>query len=117
VRAASMTELSEEEFSKTYARNRALSKIMSETRVGEVDGIRFHLRHKEINPDEWTMQDMLGGDDRQPRRRIPSLPFIWFPWYGKFDPDQLKTDVLEEFLTAKEYTKNAPPRPARSLGA
>jgi hypothetical protein len=116
VRAVSMPELSNEEFSKVYTRNRALSRIMSETRVGEVDGIRFDLRHKEINPDEWTIQDVLGGDDGRPPRRTPSLPFIWFPWYGKFDLDQLKADIFEEFRAGKEYAKNAPPTPRAVFG-
>jgi len=62
-------DLSDKEFITIYRRNRALSKIMSEARVGEVDGISFDLRHKQINPDEWKMDDILGGDDgRTPTR-------------------------------------------------
>lgn len=111
-----MPELSDEEFSKIYARNRALSKIMSETRVGEVDGISFDLRHKQINPGEWTMDHLLGGDDGRPPTRTERLPFIWFPWYGKFDLNQLRVDILGEFRAAKEYAENGPPTPREVYG-
>jgi hypothetical protein len=111
-----MPELSGEEFLKIRARNRALSKIMTETRVGEVDGISFDLRHKQINPDEWKMDDILGGDEGLPPKRPTTLPFIWFPWHGKFDLNQLKADVLEEFREVKEYAKNAPPTPREVFG-
>jgi hypothetical protein len=46
----STLELSNDDFLKVRARNLALGKIMHETCVGEVDEIRFDLRHKEINP-------------------------------------------------------------------
>jgi hypothetical protein len=112
-----MPELSEEEFSIVYARNRAIAKIMGETRVGEVDGIHFDLRHKQINPDEWAMKDDLGAEGTPyPPRRRPTLPFIWFPWYGQFDLNQIKTDVLEEFRELKEYAKNGPPIPREAYG-
>lgn len=111
-----MPELSDEEFIKIRRRNRALSKIMSETRVGEVDGISFDLRHKQINPDEWKMDDILGGDDGRIPTRTNRLPFIWFPWYGKFDLEQLKANVLHEFLEIKEYAKNGPPTPREVFG-
>jgi hypothetical protein len=80
VRAMSTLELSNDDFLKVRARNLALGKTMHETCVGEVDGIRFDLRDKEINPHEWTM-DHLGGADGYPPRRVSNLPFIWFPWY------------------------------------
>ena len=111
----STLELSDEDFLRLRARNHALGKIMHETRVGEVEGIRFDLRHREINPDEWTM-DHLGGADGYSPRRTSTLPFIWFPWYGKFDLNQLETEVLEEFRLAKEYEKNAPPTPREVYG-
>jgi hypothetical protein len=113
---AAMSELSHEQFIRLYKRNRALSEIMSETRVGEVDGINFDLRHKEINSAEWKMDHVLGGDDGLPPRRPTTLAFIWFPWYGKFDPNQLKVDVLKEFREAKEYAKNGPPTPREVFG-
>jgi hypothetical protein len=86
--------------------------ISHETRAGEVEGIRFDLRHKRINPEEWTM-DVIGGDygsDDPPRRRGTS-PFIWFPWYGEFDLKRLKADVLKEYEHEKENQKNPPPMP------
>ena len=111
-----MLELSDKEFFKVRTRNRALSNIMSETRVGVVEGISFDLRHKQINPEEWIMQDLLGGDDGRPPTRSKFLPFLWFPWYGKFDLDKLKADTLEEFQAEKEYAKNAPPTPREAFG-
>jgi hypothetical protein len=103
-------ELSDQKFILEYKRNRALSTISHETRVGEVDGIHFDLRHEDINPKEWTM-DVLGGDYGwgEPRRR-PTLPFIWFPWYGEFDLSKVKNAVLEEFRAANERPRRPLPR-------
>jgi hypothetical protein len=108
-----MSELSDKEFLKLYMRNRAISKIMNETRVGEVEGIHFDLRHKQISPTEWAMEDYLGGEDPAylPIRRKESLPFIWFPWYGKFDLTQIRAEVLRGFRAEKEYAENGPPTP------
>ena len=111
-----MPNLSNEEFSKLYARNRALGKIAHETRFGEVEGISFDLRHPEISPDEWMMDDLGGYDDLHPPRRTEALPFLWFPWYGKLDLRQVKADVLEEFQAAKEYAKNGPLTPREAYG-
>jgi len=106
----SISEINDEDFLKLRARNRALGKIIYETRFGEVEGITFDFRHKEINSDEWRM-DHLGADDGLPPRRTPTLPFIWFPWYGKFDLEQLKADVVAEFQADNEYRDNAVPLP------
>ena len=105
-----VSELSDEEFLIEYKRNRALSKISHETRVGEVDGISFDLRHEDINPEDWTM-DILGGDYgwTEPHRR-PTLPFIWFPWYGDFDLTKVKHEVLTEFREANERPRRPLPR-------
>jgi hypothetical protein len=111
----SILKLSDEDFLRLRARNRALGKIMHETRFGEVEGIRFDLRHTEINPDEWVMEH-LGCDDGYPPQRTSTLPFIWFPWYGKFDLNQLKAELVEEFRLVKEYEKNAPPPPRKIYG-
>jgi hypothetical protein len=111
-----MANLSEEEFSKMYTRNRALGKIAHETRFGEVEGISFDLRHPDIVPDEWTMDHLGGYDDLHPPMRTETLPFLWFPWYGKFDLSQVKADVLEDFRAAKEYAKHGPPTPREVYG-
>jgi hypothetical protein len=108
----SPSELSDEDFLKLRARNLALGKIMHETRFGEVEGISFDLRHCQINRDEWRM-DHFGGVDRFPPRRTPTLPLIWFPWYGKFDPDRLKADVTAEFKVDSETP--APPLPREAF--
>ena len=44
------------------------------------------------------------------------MPFIWFPWYGKFDLEKLKADVLQEFLEIEEYAENEPPTPREAFG-
>lgn len=107
-----MSKQSDQEFLLEYERNRALSTISYETRVGEVDGIRFDLRHKDINPKEWTM-DILGGDYgwTEPHRR-PTLPFIWFPWYGEFDLSKVKDEVLMEFKEGNGRPRRPLPREA-----
>jgi hypothetical protein len=108
VRAMPTSQLGDEDFLKLYARNRALGKIMHGTRFGEVDAISFDLRHSKINPDEWIM-DHLGGDDGREPTRTETLPFIWFPWYGQFDPERLKAEVVKECRESNEYDRNRPP--------
>ena len=44
------------------------------------------------------------------------MPFIWFPWYGKFDLEKLKADVLQEFLEIEEYAENEPPTSREDFG-
>jgi hypothetical protein len=111
-----MPNLDEEEFSRLYARNRALGKIAYETRLGEVEGITFDLRHSEIDPDEWVMDHLGGYDELHAPRRTETLPFLWFPWYGKFDLNKVKAEVVEGFREAKEYAKNGPPSPREVYG-
>jgi hypothetical protein len=111
-----MPEFNEEEFLKLYVRNRALGKIAYETRLGEVEGISFDLRHSEIDPDEWVMDHLGGYDELHAPRRTETLPFLWFPWYGKFDLNKVKAEVVEEFREAKEYAKNGPPTPREAYG-
>jgi hypothetical protein len=110
-----ISEMSDNGFFKLRASNLALGKIMHETRFGEVEGISFDLRHPKINPDEWIM-DYLGGDEGRPPNRIDTLPFIWFPWHGKFDPAQLEADVIKEWEEENEYRKNPPPTPREVFG-
>jgi hypothetical protein len=107
----------EEGFLKLYARNRALGTIAYETRLGEVEGISFDLRHSEIDPDEWVMDHLGGGyDELHAPRRKETLPFLWFPWYGKFDLNKVKAEVVEEFREAKEYAKSGSPTPREAYG-
>jgi hypothetical protein len=48
--------------------------------------------------------DILGGhDENDPPSRTPMLPYIWFPWYGEFDYDKVKNDVLAEFNVSNKY--------------
>ena len=111
-----MPQFNEEEFSKLYARNRALGKIAFETRLGEVEGISFDLRHPEINPEEWVMDHLGGYGALDSLRRTETLPFLWFPWYGEFDLSKVKAEILEEFREAKEYARNGPPMPLEAYG-
>jgi hypothetical protein len=105
--------LSDDEFLKLRARNLALGEIMHNTRFGECEDIRFDLRHSEINPSEWIM-DHLGGDDgRRPPYQPANLPFIWFPWYGKFDPDSMRAQVTQEF---SDYENGWSPTPREVFG-
>ena len=98
-------------FRKLYARrNRALAQIMHNTRFGEVDGISFDLRHDDINRDEWEMNSLGFFNGVIPPHRDEELPFIWFPWYGKFDPELLRAEVVKEKYKAyKEYRKKEIP--------
>jgi hypothetical protein len=112
-----LPEQSPAEFDKERARNRAITQIMGETRVGEVDGIYFDLRHEQINPEEWVMEDDLGTEHASYAiRRRETLPFIWFPWYGQFDLKQVKAEVSQDFIEIKEYAKNGPPLPRGAYG-
>lgn len=106
-------EMTDNDFLKLRARNRALAKIINQTRFGEVEGISFDFRHKEIDPEEWTM-DFLGGTKGYAPRRINTLPFIWFPWHGKFDPEQLKAEVTKECEALNEF--NARPLSREPFG-
>jgi hypothetical protein len=99
-----------------YTRNRALGKIAHETRFGEVEGISIDLRHPDIVPDEWMMDHLGDYDDLHLPMRTETLPFLWFPWYGKFDLSQVRADVLEDFRTAKEYAKHGSPTPREVYG-
>jgi hypothetical protein len=109
-------EFNKEEFLKLRTRNLALGKIAYETRFGEVDGISFDLRHSGVDPDEWVMDHLGGYDDLHTPRRMETLPFLWFPWYGTFDLNKVKAEVLAEFREAKEYARNGPPMPREAYG-
>jgi hypothetical protein len=106
----------DEKSPEVYGRNLALSEISFETRWGEVEGVRFDLRHPQIDPSEWVMDHIGGCHCLDAPRRTETLPFLWFPWYGKFDLAKTKAEVLEEFLAAKEYAENGPPAPRESYG-
>ena len=83
---------------------------MHNTRFGEVEGISFDLRHGDISPDEWAMNHLGFFDPLFPPHRDEELPFIWFPWYGKFDPDLLRAEVVKEkYKDFEEYRKDDTP--------
>ena len=97
----SITGMSDEEFIKLRARNHALSEIIYVTRVGEVEGIRFDLRHPDIDPKDWEMEH-LGITDRLEPRRRRGIPFIWFPWFEQLDLEKLKREVAAEAHAEKD---------------
>ena len=66
-----------------FKRQNALKQICQITRCGTVDGVEFDFRAEGIDPAEWGMP-LLGCDDEWISRNHDA-PFIWFPWYGKFD--------------------------------
>ena len=113
MRAVVMSELDKEQFLKLRSRNLALGQIVK-TRVGEVEGVKFDLRHSKIDPDEWTM-DHLGFFDGYPPSRSLTLPFIWFHWYGKFDKAQLREDVKQDCKDLNRYNMN-PSVPREAFG-
>ena len=48
--------------------------------------------------------DVLGGDyDERGGKRTEKLPYIWFPWYGTFDREKMKKEVIAEF---REFNEN-----------
>ena len=54
-------------------------------RHGEIGGINIDLRHENLDPDDWTTDTLGLGDDGLKRKNAVG-PFIWFPWFGPFEP-------------------------------
>lgn len=71
----------------------ALGRISHITRHGIVDGVEFDLRHDELDPRQWGMS--IVADEGKYRVMGDGQPFIWFPWYGVFDKDALKKELIE----------------------
>lgn len=84
------------DFDKLRQRNQALARITQITRHGTVDGVHFDLCRDELSPDEWVMEPLGASVGERPRRPL-RLPFIWFPWFGIFDPAVLENEVKHEF--------------------
>jgi hypothetical protein len=68
---------------KASFRLRRLQEITSGTWAGEIDGIHFDLRHRDLNPRSWRTDTL--GDPRWYASQNAPRPRIWFPWYGNFD--------------------------------
>lgn len=71
----------------------ALRRISHITRYGTIDGVTFDLRHDELDPSQWGMS--IIASEGKYREKWDGQPFIWFPWYGVFDKDALKKELLE----------------------
>jgi hypothetical protein len=78
-------------------RYQALYQICHVKRFGVVEGVEFDFRHEDLDPTQWGMQ-LIGMTIGAPTKSSRE-PFIWFPWYGKFD----KTQIASNFET--EYAK------------
>jgi hypothetical protein len=68
----------------------ARSKVFKRDRFGIVDGVDIDFRHKSLNPGEWHPPPWDDSPD-------PPLdhPYIWFPWFGEFDPAALRRQALK----------------------
>ena len=80
----------------------ALREISHITRYGTVDGVTFDLRHDELDPRHWGMS--IIANEGKYREKWHDQPFIWFPWYGVFDKDALKKELIEGALPPDEQT-------------
>jgi hypothetical protein len=75
------------------ARYRVLSRITHIDRHGTVDGVEIDLRHELLDPREW--ETCLIGDILSKHRRRGE-PFIWFPWFGTFDKESIRAEIVAD---------------------
>src|SRR5271166_547989 len=81
-----------------YNRRMALEQICAVDQYGVLEGVEFDLRHELLDPSEWRTEARFGREWAEYRvRRSPDLPFIWFPWYGKFNQDELLQEAEKSF--------------------
>lgn len=76
-----------------FARYRALWRIFDIDRQGVVDGVEIDLRHELLNPQEWGTR-LLG--DTHSKYRSSREPFIWFPWFGAFDKNSIREEIIAD---------------------
>jgi hypothetical protein len=74
-------------------RHMELRRIFHIDRHGTVDGVEIDLRHELLDPREWGTS--LIGDSFS-KRRSPREPFVWFPWFGKFDKELIRKEIIED---------------------
>jgi hypothetical protein len=75
----------------------ALHKICEVDRYGAFEGVEFDLRHELLDPAEWhTWADIGSTWGELPYGRTVGIPYLWFPWYGKFDKLKVSQDINEE---------------------
>jgi hypothetical protein len=68
-------------------RERQISAVFKR-RFGIIDGVEIDLRHPDLESSTWFPPVF----DNVPVRPADA-PFIWFPWFGKFDPDALEEEA------------------------
>jgi hypothetical protein len=59
--------------------------------------VEIDLRHVGLDPDEWGME-LIGTSSPEGITRSSHWPFIWFPWYGKFDKAAIWRDLENSAL-------------------
>jgi hypothetical protein len=69
----------------------ALIQLSHETRLAVIDEVRIDLRHPLLDPAQWTA-GLLFEDRHGPHL---SRPYIWFPWFGPYDRDELAAQRAE----------------------
>jgi hypothetical protein len=65
------------------------------TREGTVQGVTFCLCHPDLDPPGWGMEFL--GNDTFPIRR-EGLPFLWYPWDGQFDLEELRQEFKDSSI-------------------
>jgi hypothetical protein len=96
------------------ARYRALNRICHIDRHGTIEGVEIDFRHELLNPSEWQML-LIGTPVSLYRSKYE--PFIWYPWFGDFDKDALRAEIVADELKhgRKEPSKKSVDASIRDL--
>jgi hypothetical protein len=84
----------------------ARAKVFKVDRFGTIDGVDIDLLHKLLDPREWDPPLWLDS-------AYPPLdhPYIWFPWFGHFNPEALRRRALQratnEYKIVPEKTRTS----------
>jgi hypothetical protein len=76
----------------------ALFEFTHETRFGVIRGVQLDLRHRLLDPEQWTIGTLWWD-----RHALESGARIWFPWFGVLDRDAL-IDQAQSSLDNKELS-------------
>ena len=83
----------------------ALSRIFTVDRCGTVGGVEFDLRDDLLDPAEW--QPPVVGLPPGVRSPDSEGPFIWFPWFGEFDKEEVRRGGLAWVARTVEFSGSA----------
>ncbi len=72
--------------------------VFGPARHGAVGGIEIDLRHPSLDPLEWEMPPLASRFEFA--TDFTWSPYIWFPWFGPFDPDRFAA-AAKEFMAAE----------------